>query len=248
MPLHIVRDLWVSIKNLQRRIASYFRYRKITAHLNDRFPNPTEEELEATDRTCIICREEMSSDACKKLPCSHIFHVDCLKMWVQRQQVHTQVCLVVLVRCALPCLVLFAMTCLFALLVLLAQLIAGCRRLVRRVARRFRPDRVRQWCPRLQPQQQQSRQSRQQEQVQPLHLRQQQELCHQRQQSRRHSTLVLLARSQASLLFLLALYLEQRTQQHLRMALQCHLQQVCHRFTMALGTRRSCRRSCSRQG
>jgi E3 ubiquitin-protein ligase synoviolin len=86
MPLHIVRDLWVSIKNLQRRIASYFRYRKITANLNERFPNPTEEELQDTDRTCIICREEMAPAACKKLPCSHIFHVDCLKMWVQRQQ------------------------------------------------------------------------------------------------------------------------------------------------------------------
>ncbi|KAG7396839.1 E3 ubiquitin-protein ligase synoviolin [Phytophthora boehmeriae] len=86
MPLHIVRDLWISIKNLQRRIVSYFRYRKITAHLNERFPNPTEEELQETDRTCIICREEMTPETCKKLPCSHIFHVDCLKMWVQRQQ------------------------------------------------------------------------------------------------------------------------------------------------------------------
>lgn len=86
MPLHIVRDLWMSIKNLQRRIASYFRYRKITSNLNERFPNPTEEELQETDRTCIICREEMISNASKKLPCSHIFHVDCLKMWVQRQQ------------------------------------------------------------------------------------------------------------------------------------------------------------------
>lgn len=86
MPLHIVRDLWMSIKNLQRRIASYFRYRKITANLNERFPNPTEEELQGTDRTCIICREEMTAEACKKLPCSHIFHIDCLKMWVQRQQ------------------------------------------------------------------------------------------------------------------------------------------------------------------
>ncbi|TMW55545.1 hypothetical protein Poli38472_010427 [Pythium oligandrum] len=86
MPLHIVRDLWMSIKSLQRRIASYFRYRKITANLNERFPNPTEEELQDTDRTCIICREEMTSASCKKLPCSHIFHMDCLKMWVQRQQ------------------------------------------------------------------------------------------------------------------------------------------------------------------
>ncbi|KAL7690640.1 putative Zinc finger, RING-type [Plasmopara halstedii] len=86
MPLHIVRDLWMSIKNLQRRIGSYFRYRKITSNLNERFPNPTAEELQETDKTCIICREEMTPNACKKLPCLHIFHVDCLKMWVQRQQ------------------------------------------------------------------------------------------------------------------------------------------------------------------
>ncbi|GLD96563.1 hypothetical protein PINS_up005246 [Pythium insidiosum] len=86
MPLHLVRDVWLTIKGLQRRVASYFRYRKITANLNERFPNPTEEELQQTDRTCIICREEMTAAACKKLPCTHIFHVDCLKMWVQRQQ------------------------------------------------------------------------------------------------------------------------------------------------------------------
>jgi E3 ubiquitin-protein ligase synoviolin len=87
MPLHIVRDLWISMKNLQRRITAYFRYRKIAANLNERFPNPTEEELEETmDRTCIICREEMISTSSKKLPCTHLFHIDCLRMWVQRQQ------------------------------------------------------------------------------------------------------------------------------------------------------------------
>ncbi|KAF4316907.1 hypothetical protein BBO99_00008265, partial [Phytophthora kernoviae] len=68
MPLHIVRDLWISIKNLQRRIVSYFRYRKITAHLNERFPNPTEEELQETDRTCIICREEMTPETLPGFP------------------------------------------------------------------------------------------------------------------------------------------------------------------------------------
>lgn len=86
MPLHIVRDLWVSAKTLQRRIASYLRYRQITRNLNERFPTPTAEELAATDRTCIICREEMTPASCKTLPCAHIFHIDCLKMWLQRQQ------------------------------------------------------------------------------------------------------------------------------------------------------------------
>ncbi|CAK4609141.1 hypothetical protein LEN26_000432 [Aphanomyces euteiches] len=86
MPLHLLRDLWMSIKSLQRRIVTYFRYRRITANMNERFPNPTEEEMNETDRICIICREEMTLDASKKLPCTHIFHLNCLRMWLQRQQ------------------------------------------------------------------------------------------------------------------------------------------------------------------
>ncbi|ETW08937.1 hypothetical protein H310_01419 [Aphanomyces invadans] len=86
MPLHLLRDLWMSIQNLQRRIVAYFRYRRITANMNERFPNPTEEEMNETDRICIICREEMTLETAKKLPCTHIFHLNCLRMWLQRQQ------------------------------------------------------------------------------------------------------------------------------------------------------------------
>lgn len=138
MPLHIVRDLWVSIKNLQRRIASYFRYRKITANLNDRFPNPTEEELQETDRTCIICREEMNPEGCKKLPCSHIFHVDCLKMWVQRQQVQCVVIVIPLFNTQY---------------VMVAHPYRSCGvnvRLVQLADPQSQPDLVLPWCPRLQ--------------------------------------------------------------------------------------------------
>lgn len=86
MPLHILRDLWMSIKGLQRRIQAYLRYRRITANMNERFASPTEEQLDEMDRTCIICREEMDSETAKTLPCTHIFHVNCLRMWLQRQQ------------------------------------------------------------------------------------------------------------------------------------------------------------------
>ncbi|RHZ40015.1 hypothetical protein DYB26_014229 [Aphanomyces astaci] len=55
--------------------------------MNERFPSPTEDEMNETDRICIICREEMTLDSSKKLPCSHIFHLNCLRMWLQRQQV-----------------------------------------------------------------------------------------------------------------------------------------------------------------
>lgn len=45
----------------------------------------TEEELRSGDNVCIICREEMLQ-GCKKLPCNHIFHTNCLRSWFQRQQ------------------------------------------------------------------------------------------------------------------------------------------------------------------
>ncbi|CAN0455159.1 unnamed protein product [Hapterophycus canaliculatus] len=40
--------------------------------MDERFPAATEEELEACEHTCIICRDSMRAG--KKLPCSHIFH------------------------------------------------------------------------------------------------------------------------------------------------------------------------------
>ena len=84
MPLHIVRDLWMSYVNLKRRLIIFNKYRKLTANMNERFPDATEEELLACEHTCIICRDAM--DVGKKLPCGHIFHLDCLRLWLQQQQ------------------------------------------------------------------------------------------------------------------------------------------------------------------
>jgi E3 ubiquitin-protein ligase synoviolin len=84
MPLHIVRDLWVSYSTLRRRLQTYTRYRQLTANMNERFPSATEAELDNCERTCIICRDGMEEG--KKLPCGHIFHFQCLRMWLQQQQ------------------------------------------------------------------------------------------------------------------------------------------------------------------
>ena len=78
MPIHIVRELWVSFSTLRRRLAAYHRYRLLTANMNERFPDATEDELDACGRVCIICREPM--DVGKKLPCGHIFHFQCLRL------------------------------------------------------------------------------------------------------------------------------------------------------------------------
>jgi len=49
-----------------------------------RYPWATPEELAASDKVCIICREELVE--AKKLSCGHMFHFACLRSWLERQQ------------------------------------------------------------------------------------------------------------------------------------------------------------------
>ncbi|KAJ7561271.1 hypothetical protein O6H91_03G021200 [Diphasiastrum complanatum] len=83
MPLHLVRELYETFRNFKARVTDFIRYKKVTSNMNERFPDVTTEEL-GRDTTCIICREEML--AAKKLPCGHLFHVHCLRSWLERQQ------------------------------------------------------------------------------------------------------------------------------------------------------------------
>ncbi|CAM9905053.1 unnamed protein product, partial [Ectocarpus fasciculatus] len=83
-PLNLIRDVYMSFDQLQRRLQAFYRYRQLANTMDERFPDATEEELEGCEHTCIICRDTM--DAGKKLPCGHIFHFQCLRMWLQQQQ------------------------------------------------------------------------------------------------------------------------------------------------------------------
>ncbi|GBG27645.1 E3 ubiquitin-protein ligase synoviolin [Hondaea fermentalgiana] len=90
VPLHLMRQLYIAAKNVHDRLSHFWRFRQITANLHDSFQSATEEDLEATDRVCIICREEMVAatgiGAPKKLgSCGHIFHFYCLRNWLERQ-------------------------------------------------------------------------------------------------------------------------------------------------------------------
>ncbi|KAI9013036.1 hypothetical protein BC832DRAFT_276915 [Gaertneriomyces semiglobifer] len=110
LPIHIMRDLYNTFVSFVRRCRDLVQYRRATANMNERYPNATAEDLAATDRICIICREEMelpaddavrpevpaagrpgnhqpsSGDVPKKLHCGHIFHFRCLRSWLERQQ------------------------------------------------------------------------------------------------------------------------------------------------------------------
>ncbi|KAL2854249.1 hypothetical protein BJY01DRAFT_205756 [Aspergillus pseudoustus] len=101
LPIHILRDVVVTIRSFARRIMDFVRYRNATRDMNERYPDATAEEV-TREEVCIICREEMShwqtqpgegaatrvSERLrpKKLPCGHILHFSCLRSWLERQQ------------------------------------------------------------------------------------------------------------------------------------------------------------------
>ncbi|CAG8526061.1 2817_t:CDS:2 [Ambispora gerdemannii] len=49
--------------------------------MQSQYPNATESELEEYNDDCAICRESMS--CAKKLPCGHMFHLSCLRSWLE---------------------------------------------------------------------------------------------------------------------------------------------------------------------
>ena len=61
-------------------MVDFLRYRRVTANMDERFRNATEEDLARCDGICIICREEMApAGRNKKLACNHVFHMHCLR-------------------------------------------------------------------------------------------------------------------------------------------------------------------------
>lgn len=61
-PLHILRDLYHTIRSFVVRLRDLIQYRRATFNMNERYPDANEEEMRnVADRTCIICREEMET-------------------------------------------------------------------------------------------------------------------------------------------------------------------------------------------
>ncbi|WEW58434.1 E3 ubiquitin-protein ligase hrd1 [Emydomyces testavorans] len=108
LPIHILRDVAITLRSFVKRVVDFVRYRNATRDMNLRYPDATAEEI-AREDVCIICREEMrpwqpfesvndrSTDGRaagrvperlrpKKLPCGHLLHFACLRSWLERQQ------------------------------------------------------------------------------------------------------------------------------------------------------------------
>lgn len=49
LPLHLIRELYITVYNLRDRVTKFIHYRKLTRNMNERFPDATPEELQAVN-------------------------------------------------------------------------------------------------------------------------------------------------------------------------------------------------------
>mmetsp|Transcript_9069 Transcript_9069/g.23811 ORF Transcript_9069/g.23811 Transcript_9069/m.23811 type:complete len:331 (-) Transcript_9069:129-1121(-) len=83
---YILRRAFQCGKEFFQNFEEYSRFRKTQVFIGTKLKNPTEEEIfDLSDNVCIVCRDEMTSDMSKKLPCKHILHTLCLQDWLRRQ-------------------------------------------------------------------------------------------------------------------------------------------------------------------
>ncbi|KAG9134431.1 hypothetical protein Leryth_022378 [Lithospermum erythrorhizon] len=84
MAFHLVDAvLFLNIRALlsamAKRMKGYINLRKALSTLHGALPDATSDELQTYDDECAICREPMSK--AKKLSCTHLFHLACLRSW-----------------------------------------------------------------------------------------------------------------------------------------------------------------------
>ncbi|GAA5984843.1 hypothetical protein JCM11641_005435 [Rhodosporidiobolus odoratus] len=60
LPLNILRDVYITLRSFLLKIRDLRRFRQATRNMDTLYPNATREEMaQMTDKTCIICREDM---------------------------------------------------------------------------------------------------------------------------------------------------------------------------------------------
>ena len=60
LPLNILRDVYLTLRSFILKVRDLRRYRQATRNMDELYPDATSDEMAAmTDRTCIICREDM---------------------------------------------------------------------------------------------------------------------------------------------------------------------------------------------
>jgi hypothetical protein len=75
-------DIRAVAVSLHRRCRAHFLYRAATFNLNHTFPDAAPADLARHDGDCAICRDGLQAG--KLLPCGHVFHLSCLRAWLQQ--------------------------------------------------------------------------------------------------------------------------------------------------------------------
>ncbi|TYI17788.1 hypothetical protein ES332_A07G049100v1 [Gossypium tomentosum] len=65
-----------------KRIKGFIKLRMALGTLHAALPDATSAEIQAYDDECAICRESMAK--AKKLHCNHLFHLSCLRSWLDQ--------------------------------------------------------------------------------------------------------------------------------------------------------------------
>eukprot|EP00392_Amoebophrya_sp_AT5.2_P009256 g9284.t1 len=81
LPIYMMADIVQVARQLTTRLRNFRKYRMIMSDFENKFRMADSEEL-ANAETCIICRDDLHEGSVI-LPCGHIFHVDCLKSWLE---------------------------------------------------------------------------------------------------------------------------------------------------------------------
>jgi hypothetical protein len=63
------------------RICNLRRWCRTRKAIQEVLEPPDEEEIPA-DEICVICRGQMTKETARKLPCGHIYHIECLNRWI----------------------------------------------------------------------------------------------------------------------------------------------------------------------
>ncbi|KAK1421389.1 hypothetical protein QVD17_23687 [Tagetes erecta] len=87
MTFHLVDAvLFLNIRALlsavAKRIRGFIKLRMALRTLHGALPDAKSEEIQAYDDECAICREPMAK--AKKLACNHLFHLSCLRSWLDQ--------------------------------------------------------------------------------------------------------------------------------------------------------------------
>ncbi|XP_028554100.1 E3 ubiquitin protein ligase RIN3 [Dendrobium catenatum] len=74
--------LYHSLIAMVKRVRGFIKLNNASISLGEELPDATNKELSAYDDQCAICRGQMTK--AKKLPCNHLFHLACLKSWLDQ--------------------------------------------------------------------------------------------------------------------------------------------------------------------